>query len=735
MTNSNDRNNLATDQTDDLIAELARIVADDARQSSVSQAVDERTKLAADARTHVPAARSFEPIAKVETPAFGASSTSAEASKEPAPTETSPFTPDHSPLPFSQVGDGVTAIRSDQNAMPAEENPSTSPNLGDGATQTAVPFEFDFSHNIKAGLGALENSSVDPIADNPVQNEDVVSTVQSSAPVDEFANEEVPTPDTLDGIAAIIEDVELQSAAPSSTPFEPIPVLHATPQQTDLPEPAAAVQQPASTPNDGDVDGAYDYIPQQALHVPAGEDEFAVPPTLTNDSAEIHDPLTDIENLISDTNTPSVSPEPRPADAAEAAILAALASAAGSRSRIETSPVAAARASTVQKNEPMNKPMLETAAPTARDSINPQYRNPVQPEPAQKYLTEHRRGGVLPIIASVSAIVLLALIGGVGYWIFTGQGQVGQDIPVVAAQNTQVKEIPEVEPTNTNGSSVFNALEGNTEATSSEQIISRDETAGASGTDVARVVTPNSSSNGLTNRKVKTVTVLADGTIVSGTEASAGAEQLPQDVRPNAPTVAVATPSGSTDEIANVLNAIKEGNQAPALPTELLPPGADASVAPELPAATQNAALAADEPAAPQPPIRPIGLGVGVAPALGIAPAQPSIAAQPLSLLPTANAISPPASTNSATTAGVLAPFYVQLASQRSVETAQATASSLQSKYPTVLGNQTIDINRVDLDDKGIYFRVRVPTSSLAEANALCSSLKSSGGDCFVRNN
>ncbi len=42
---------------------------------------------------------------------------------------------------------------------------------------------------------------------------------------------------------------------------------------------------------------------------------------------------------------------------------------------------------------------------------------------------------------------------------------------------------------------------------------------------------------GLANRKVRTVTVRPDGTIVSGDDAVAGAEALPVD-RPNVPAVA-----------------------------------------------------------------------------------------------------------------------------------------------------------------------------------------------------
>ena len=43
-------------------------------------------------------------------------------------------------------------------------------------------------------------------------------------------------------------------------------------------------------------------------------------------------------------------------------------------------------------------------------------------------------------------------------------------------------------------------------------------------------------------------------------------------------------------------------------------------------------------------------------------------------------------------------------------------------------------IRRVDLGDKGIYFRAMVgPFASGSEASQVCSSLKSAGGQCIVQ--
>ena len=75
----------------------------------------------------------------------------------------------------------------------------------------------------------------------------------------------------------------------------------------------------------------------------------------------------------------------------------------------------------------------------------------------------------------------------------------------------------------------------------------------------------------------------------------------------------------------------------------------------------------------------------------------------------------------------------MQLSSQRSEEQARATFNGLKQLYPGLLGDKTPNIQRADLGDKGIYYRVRVgPMADRAGAIQFCEELKSSGGKCFV---
>lgn len=78
--------------------------------------------------------------------------------------------------------------------------------------------------------------------------------------------------------------------------------------------------------------------------------------------------------------------------------------------------------------------------------------------------------------------------------------------------------------------------------------------------------------------------------------------------------------------------------------------------------------------------------------------------------------------------------FMVQLAASRSRALARGVYSGLQNNYTDLLGQRNPLILRVDLGDKGIFYRVNVPGfESRSAANAFCAKLKSRGQDCLVR--
>jgi cell division septation protein DedD len=81
--------------------------------------------------------------------------------------------------------------------------------------------------------------------------------------------------------------------------------------------------------------------------------------------------------------------------------------------------------------------------------------------------------------------------------------------------------------------------------------------------------------------------------------------------------------------------------------------------------------------------------------------------------------------------------YLVQVSSQKNEADAQASYRALQGKYPGVLGPHSSLVKRVDLGEKGVYYRAFAgPFTSVDQATQLCSSLKAAGGpQCIIQRN
>ncbi|MGH7227171.1 MAG: SPOR domain-containing protein [Gemmataceae bacterium] len=80
--------------------------------------------------------------------------------------------------------------------------------------------------------------------------------------------------------------------------------------------------------------------------------------------------------------------------------------------------------------------------------------------------------------------------------------------------------------------------------------------------------------------------------------------------------------------------------------------------------------------------------------------------------------------------------YLVQISSQRSEADARASFRVLQRKFPSVLGSQSPVIRRVDVRQKGVYYRAMVgPFETSGEAARFCRSLRNVGGQCFIQRN
>ncbi|MDD9798077.1 MAG: SPOR domain-containing protein, partial [Alphaproteobacteria bacterium] len=78
--------------------------------------------------------------------------------------------------------------------------------------------------------------------------------------------------------------------------------------------------------------------------------------------------------------------------------------------------------------------------------------------------------------------------------------------------------------------------------------------------------------------------------------------------------------------------------------------------------------------------------------------------------------------------------FAVQISSVRSLEQAEITYGRLQQKFPVLLASREPMVQRADLGERGIFFRLAITGfATRPAANDFCDALKDGGQDCFVR--
>ena len=130
------------------------------------------------------------------------------------------------------------------------------------------------------------------------------------------------------------------------------------------------------------------------------------------------------------------------------------------------------------------------------------------------------------------------------------------------------------------------------------------------------------------------------------------------------------------------------------------------------------------------------------APAQAVARPMPKPAAEPKpepASEPVAQATPAPAPEPTTTPAPDAVPaarqdYMVQLAASRSRALARSVYTRLQGEYDDLLGRRDPFILRVDLGDRGIFYRVNVAGfATKAAADSFCADLKKRGQDCLVR--
>jgi hypothetical protein len=214
-------------------------------------------------------------------------------------------------------------------------------------------------------------------------------------------------------------------------------------------------------------------------------------------------------------------------------------------------------------------------------------------------------------------------------------------------------------------------------------------------------------------RKVRTMVVRPDGTLVPREETEAASDNL------------------ATDSVASAGAAV----------TEPVPDSTGA-----LPAAGQEEAMAtfeeepsvmngepAEEPAAAEAPAPAPAVETAAAPRATDTPATAPIAPQRPAEQPidVVGEVKPDqVASAAASTAG--GGWSMQIASQPNEAAAQSSYQNLARRYSSVLEGRPVNIVKADIAGKGTFWRVRVPAPSRNDAIALCETYKAAGGNCFV---
>ncbi|HEY0854175.1 MAG TPA: SPOR domain-containing protein [Devosia sp.] len=655
---------------------------------------------------------------------------------EPRPIPAAPVAeakpaPSFKPVPMNRVEPSVAPAPLAAAPAPVVSAPSMPANApaGDG-------FDFDF------GFGNEPPASASGDSDKPVHDPiaDLIAAELDAAEGEDEAPAPAPAP------VAAPRPAPIQPAPMQAAPVQPAPVRSfANPNQAPVLVAKPTGSRPAPMP-------APRPAPQaQPQRVEA--DRFAVAPVfgLPGRSAASAaapapapraepDPMDEIESLIGE----AVRVELSPPEKAPTVTLAPPPPATPVVPPLNTA-FAPRRTELKDREPPMRSAedaILAAAAATGArvdhvDHLDAEDRRPVKRMKVKPPKSRGVSSGARQYIGMAVAGTLL-LAAGLGlYWVL-GMGRADPSTaPVLTAEVGSAKQpapvVASAESAAPAATGLFNQIEGRTTPEPNETLVSRDETEGAAPTEVARVVgtEPEDTEGGLANRKVRTVTVRPDGTIVPGDEAVAGNEVLPV-ARPTVPEIpgAEAQPSEllasvETSEVQPDAIAAAIAGETP-VTAEVDPNAVTALVA-----TTQEPSAAASLPAtidptrvAPAPMPRPSDRTTMVGGANR--PVDLTAAIEETPATPVAAAPAP-----SASSGGQSGP-YVQIAAQRSEAEAQASLRNAQSRFGSLWGGAQPYIQRADLGQKGIYYRVRVPTSSLQEASSICSSIKANGGDCMA---
>lgn len=376
---------------------------------------------------------------------------------------------------------------------------------------------------------------------------------------------------------------------------------------------------------------------------------------------------------------------------------------------------------------------------------------------------------------AAAAVLGLVVLGGGAFAVMDFSDEASGPPPVITSDGEPMKVYPEGQEPTANGQSklIYDRV-GGVETPRDERLVLQEETPVASLPPAPDTTGTSQSNVPAGPRRVRTVVVRPDGTIISSDEPVTSGQETQPDAaaQPGAVTAPADLRAPGTDAAPRVVST--DAGQQPVVPaagqnagqtaqqvadaarqvstTAIVPDGGPAAQAPgDVSAATATLSTTGSDAPANVPRIKPgdidtLASSAAPPPAINRQATPASSSPAPLDLTAQAgraqNTQSAPAapvqtaSAPAASSASIPSGAYiVQVSSQRTQEQAQTAFNDLQRRYGSVLGSVSPVIQRADLGDRGTFYRVRIPAGSREDAISLCERLKSAGGDCFVRRN
>ena len=166
------------------------------------------------------------------------------------------------------------------------------------------------------------------------------------------------------------------------------------------------------------------------------------------------------------------------------------------------------------------------------------------------------------------------------------------------------------------------------------------------------------------------------------------------------------------------------------LPTPSAPKPADTAA--QAPKDQSNKDQSKDQPKGPTPPPSDTTTASNPATPPAAAATPPPATAPSVADKPTTTEAGPSIASLIDNMSGPTGGWRVQIASVKSEEVAKSTWARLQAAHGDVLANLKMQPTRVDLGDKGVWYRVQAGPLDEKQAQTVCGTLKSRKADCVV---